>query len=68
MRSSNTLIIQKIINSNLLSKILENGDPDDISDLGVFLSAPLSLDSYDFNSSLSETKWFQLDADMFQEL
>ena len=50
------------------SKLLECVAPDDISDLGVFLSAPLSLDSYDFTSSLRNTKWFQLDADMFKAL
>jgi hypothetical protein len=47
---------------------MANSDPADAANLALFLSAPLTLDSVNFNKDLKEVKWCDLDMSTLMRL
>lgn len=60
--SATTLVIQNIFGK---PDILSGQSDADLADLSLFLSAPISLDSYNFNQQLYQSKWTDLDKSTF---
>ena len=50
------------------AKLLDDKDFIFDSDLALFLSAPISLDSYNFEPSLFGSKWTNVDKEIFERL
>ena len=61
--SATTLVANKLLEGKEFF-----AEETDSSDLALFLSAPISLDSYNFEPSLFESKWTNLDKQTFSKL
>jgi inorganic pyrophosphatase/exopolyphosphatase len=63
--SATTLIVQKILTE---SDLFQTSSAEDTSELALFACAPLSLDSFHFQSDFKVHKWIDLDQQMFEQL